>query len=95
MRRCRGCVVGLFGACGIDYCFAERQGLIEEAEQLAAEGAHALGPFVKVRGKPLWTSSCARCGRAATITLDPAPGAPEVYGDAVRAPCPVASSSPH
>ena len=89
MRRCKRCVVGLFGACSADYCFAERQGLIEEAERLAA--SHALGPFVKVRGSPVWASSCARCGRTATIALDPAPRAPEVYGEAVDAPCPVAT----
>ena len=88
MKRCKNCVVGVFGACGHDYCYGERAGLIEEAEYLATRGGHALGPFDKVRDHPIWRARCLRCGRSAAIALDPAPGELQVYGDATTTLCP-------
>lgn len=90
MRRCKNCVVGLFGACRPDYCYGERQGLIEEAEYLAAQGGHVLGSFDKVEGHPIWRSYCVHCGQSAAIALDPAPSEPQVYGDATSTVCPQA-----
>jgi hypothetical protein len=87
MRRCKNCVVGVLGACGPDYCYGERQGLIEEAEYLATRGGHALGSFDKVKGHPVWRARCVLCGRSAAIALDPGMGEPEVYGDATVSPC--------
>jgi len=88
MGQCKDCVVGLFGACRPDYCYGERQGLIEEAEYLATRGGHALGPFDKVKGHPIWRARCVQCGRSAAIALDPAQDEPQVYGDATTTRCP-------
>jgi hypothetical protein len=87
MRRCKGCVVGAFGACGADYCYGERQGLIEEAEYLATREGHVLGSFEKVEGQPIWRARCVQCGRRAAIALDPARGETQVYGEATTDPC--------
>jgi hypothetical protein len=90
MRRCKNCVVGLLSACRPDYCYGERQGLIEEAAYLAAQGGHVLGPFDKVAGQPVWRAHCVQCGQSAAIALDPGPGEPQVHGDATSTVCPQA-----
>ena len=87
-RRCKDCVVGILGACGADYCYGERQGLVEEAEALAEGKGHVLGSFDKVKGLPVWRAHCVRCGRSAAIALDPGPGEPQVYGEATTGRCP-------
>ena len=87
MGKCKNCLVGLFGGCRLDYCSAEREGLIEEAEQSAERHGHALAAFIKVRDYPIWQARCIRCGRSAAINLDPAQGEPDVYGEAVTADC--------
>jgi hypothetical protein len=88
MRRCKDCVVGLFGACRPDYCYGERQGLIEEAAHLAAQGGHVLGSFDKVAGHPVWRAHCVHCGQSAAIALDAGPGELRVYGEATATRCP-------
>jgi hypothetical protein len=89
MKKCKNCVVGLFGVCGIDYCHAEREGLIEEAQRSAEERGHSLAEFVKVQDYPIWQARCVRCGQLAAINLDPAPNEPDVYGEAALVTCPV------
>ena len=91
-KRCKGCTVGMFGACSLDYCYGERQGLIEEAQRFAQERGHVLSEFVKVKGYPVWQAQCARCGASAAIRLDPEPNEPEVYGHALSADCPSSES---
>ena len=88
MKRCRNCVTGLFWACGADYCYGERQGLIEEAQWQAEQRGHTLSAFAKDRGVPQWRARCTHCGREAVIRLDPAPDQADVYGEAVRTDCP-------
>ena len=87
MRRCRDCVTGLLWACGADYCYQERQGLIEEARWQAEQRGHKLATFVKDRDVPQWRARCTGCGQEAVIRLDPAPGQADVYGSAVRTDC--------
>ena len=87
MKRCKGCVAGVFGACGDDYCYGERQGLIEEAKYLATRKGHTLGTFDKVKWQPIWLARCVHCGRSAAIALDTAPDESQVYGDATTTPC--------
>lgn len=94
MAKCKNCVVGLFGACGPDYCSAEREGLIEEAQQSAGQHGHALTAFVKVKDYPIWKAECIRCGRSAAINLDPAQGEPDVYGEAATVDCLEADTEP-
>jgi hypothetical protein len=89
MKKCKNCVVALFGACGIDYCYAEREGLIEEAQRSAEQHGHSLGEFVKVPDHPIWQARCVRCGQLVAINLDPAPNEPDVYGEAASVACPV------
>ncbi|NIV30725.1 MAG: hypothetical protein GWN58_14865 [Anaerolineae bacterium] len=89
MKRCKNCVVGLFGACGIDYCRSEREGLIEQAQRSAEGRGHSLAEFVKVPDYPIWQARCVRCGQLAAINLDPAPNEPDVYGEAASVRCPV------
>ena len=89
MKRCKHCTVGLFWACGADYCYQERQGLIEEAQQRAAQRGHTLTAFAKDKGLPLWRARCGDCGHEAVIRLDPAPHQADVDGLAVHAACPV------
>lgn len=90
MKKCKNCVVGLFGACGIDYCYAEREGLIEEAQRSAEGRGHSLAEFVKVPDDPIWQAWCVRCGQLVAINLDPAPNEPDVYGEAASVTCPEA-----
>jgi hypothetical protein len=90
MRTCRGCVAGLFGVCGTDYCAPEREGLIEEAVRRSEQRGHTLTPFRQVKGRPVWDAECTRCGLSATICLNPAPGEPDIYGDAITQDCPSA-----
>lgn len=88
MKRCKNCVVGLFGACGIDYCYSEREGLREEAERRAEQRGHTLTEFVKAKDYPIWQAQCVRCGQLAAINLDPMVNEPDVYGEAVNDNCP-------
>jgi hypothetical protein len=88
MKKCKNCVVGLFGACGIDYCYSEREGLIEEAQRFAEQRGHSLAEFVKVQDYPIWQARCVRCGQLAAINLDPASNEPDVYGEAASVTCP-------
>jgi hypothetical protein len=88
MRKCRHCVTGLFWACASDYCYQERQGLIEEAEYRAEQHGHVLTSFAKDKGHPVWRARCSSCGLEAIIRLDPAPNEPDVYGEALTTDCP-------
>lgn len=90
MARCRNCTVGLLGACGIDYCQQEREVGIEELQQLARQQGHALTPFTKVKGYPIWQAWCVRCGQLASFNLDPEPGQPDISGSVVEGVCPAA-----
>jgi hypothetical protein len=87
MTRCKDCVVNLFGVCNPDYCYQERQGLVERAEDLAGQQGHTLTQFVKAKGLPIWHATCTRCGLRASICLDPQPGETDVYGAALTTPC--------
>lgn len=87
MSKCKDCVVGLLGACAGDYCRVEREILIEQALEHAAEHRHVLGPFVKRKGAPVWEACCTRCGKTAAITLDPAPGEPDLSGEVLTTEC--------
>jgi len=92
MGKCKDCLVGLFGACSGDYCRVERGILIEQAQHLAGQHGHVLGEFVKVKNRPIWEARCVQCGQGVAVTLDPAPGEPDVYGDALTTPCPEAEA---
>jgi predicted molibdopterin-dependent oxidoreductase YjgC len=87
-KRCKDCVVGLLGACGLDYCRQEREALIEEALLSAEARGHALSEFVKVQDHPIWEARCVHCGQLAAVCLDPAPNEPDVYGEALTTDCP-------
>lgn len=88
MERCKGCVAELLGACREDFCRAEREALIEEAERRARQHGHALGEFVKSKGCPVWRALCIHCGKPVLINLDPVPGEADIYGEALFANCP-------
>jgi len=88
MSKCRDCVVGLLGVCGVDYCRQEREVLIEQARQAAERRGHSLTEFVKVRNYPIWEALCVRCGRLAAINLDPVPNEADIYGEALAVNCP-------
>lgn len=90
--RCKDCVVGMLGACGGDYCAAERAGLIEQAQAAAEQRGHVLGEFVKLKGRPMWEARCRRCGRTATICLDPEEAGQDLTGPALVEACPVEKS---
>lgn len=87
MNRCKNCTVGLFGACRPDYCRQERQGLIEDALWAAEERGHILSAFAKVKRRPIWEARCICCGQLAAVCLDPGPGEPDVYGQALETIC--------
>jgi hypothetical protein len=88
MRKCKNCTTGLFWACASDYCYQERQGLVEEAQDRAEMHGHVLAPFVKERKQPVWRARCVGCGLEAVIRLDPSLGEPDVYGPALVMECP-------
>jgi hypothetical protein len=85
--RCKGCTVGLLGACNGDYCRVERTVLIQHARQIAEGRSHNLGEFAKVAGIATWRSYCECCGRPAIISLDLRPNKPDVYGEAITVGC--------
>jgi len=87
MTTCRNCVAQLLGACDGDYCHAERVGLIEQVERLAADRGHTLSPFEKTKGHPLWTAHCEVCGLQVMYTLDPEPGVMAIHGDLIESDC--------
>ena len=86
-KRCKNCVAGLFGACGVDYCRPERRGLIEDAHWTAEGRGHQLGPFAKLDGQAVWESRCVQCGGGVTVRLDPAPGEPDLAGGVLEGDC--------
>ena len=88
MSKCKDCVVGLLGVCGIDYCRQEREVLIEEAQQAAEQRGHSLTEFVKVKDHPIWEARCVRCGQLAAIHLDPVPNEADITGEALAGHCP-------
>jgi len=88
MRKCKNCVTGLFFACGSDYCFQERQGLVEEATFRAEQRGHTLSEFTKDRAFPVWRARCLHCNREAIYQLDPEPGESDVHGEALITDCP-------
>jgi hypothetical protein len=90
--RCKDCVVGLFGSCAGDYCAAERAGLVEQAQLAAELHGHALGEFAKVKGRPTWEARCTRCGRTATVCLDPECAGRDLSGPALSEGCPPGGS---
>ena len=88
MIRCKECAVGLLGACRLDYCQAEREALIEQAQQAAEAYGHPLTEFTKVKDYPIWQATCSLCGQTVAINLDPPAGEPDIYGTAVASACP-------
>jgi hypothetical protein len=86
-KKCRNCVVGLFGACGVDYCRSERHGLIEDAHWTAEGRGHQLEAFAKLEGQAAWQSRCVQCGRGVTVRLDPAPGEQDLAGEVLEVDC--------
>ncbi len=87
MARCKDCVVGILGACGVDYCRTERELLVDQARQLAEHRGHSLSGFIKEKNRPVWRASCIRCGLQAGINLDPSTDERDVFGEAVTAQC--------
>jgi hypothetical protein len=87
MRRCRDCVAKHLGSCR-DYCYDERQGLIEWAQVQCAELDHELDPFTQIPGYAAWVAHCIHCGRSVTVCLDALEGKEAVDGEAMRIPCP-------
>lgn len=88
MGKCRDCVASLLGVCRGDFCYTERVALVERTRRAAAQLGHKLGPFSKVEKQPVWEARCKHCGHRATITIDPQPGQPAMYGRAVTTACP-------
>ena len=88
MARCKGCSVGLLGACGVDYCRQEREAMVEQAERLARQYGHALTSFSKVKRYPIWQARCVHCGQRVSLNLDPKPNEPDISGPVVEAECP-------
>lgn len=88
-RSCKDldCVIEIFGHCRGEYCYPERQGLIERAQREARRLGHSLSPFEKVRNYAVWRAECERCGLEAAITLSAEAGEPEIYGDALGEAC--------
>jgi hypothetical protein len=95
MKKCRHCVTGLFWACDSDYCYQERQGLVEEAQFQTEQHGHVLTSFAKEKGRPIWRAECLGCGQEAIIRLDPAPNEPDVYGEALVTDCPERAQVPN
>jgi hypothetical protein len=93
-KSCKDCVVRIFGACRGEYCQPERIGLSEQAEREAAARGHVLGSFKKMRHYPIWQARCKQCGRIVAYTLDPAPGEPAIYGEALTVTCPKSAPQP-
>jgi hypothetical protein len=88
MSVCKDCVANLFGICREEYCYTERAALVERARRTADQLGHELTGFTKTEEQPVWQAQCTRCGRRATVTIDPEPGQPPISGEAVRADCP-------
>ena len=80
-------MVGLFGACGPDYCRQERRPLIEDARWSAEVRGHLLDTFGKWALQPVWQARCIKCGRAVTVRLDPDCGEPDLAGEALEEDC--------
>ncbi len=87
MRRCKGCVNRQLGPCQ-DYCYDERQGLIEWAQARSATLGHELGSFMQIPGYAVWVAHCIHCGRSAMVRLDPVEGKDAVDSEATQIPCP-------
>jgi len=89
MSSCKDCVAWQFGACRYkDYCLPERLALMEQAETLAAEQGHQLGEFSRVaEGLSLFRAVCIRCGRPATIDVNPGPDETDLFGEALTESC--------
>jgi hypothetical protein len=86
MRRCKDCVARQLGTCQ-DYCYDERQGLIERAQVRCAELGHELGPFAQIPGYAAWVAHCMHCGRSVTVYLDAVPGDESRDSEALRISC--------
>ena len=86
MRRCKDCGTKHMGPCR-DYCYDERQGLIEWAQAHSAELGHELGPFVQIRGYAVWIAHCIHCGRSVMVRLDPDVGEKVVESEALQVQC--------
>lgn len=95
MEKCKGCVADVLGICQGDFCRAEREALIEEAERRARQLGHALSDFVKSKGCPVWRARCIHCDEPVAINLDPAPGEAAIYGEAVETGCAATAGRPH
>ncbi|MCJ7736130.1 MAG: hypothetical protein MUQ10_02290 [Anaerolineae bacterium] len=88
MASCKECVAGRFGLCHSgEYCRVEREVLVEEAVRIVEERAHVMGECVKVKGCSQWVLRCELCGRSVLLDLNPAPGEPDISGDALAEDC--------
>ena len=87
MKRCQDCVIRHLGPCR-DYCYDERQGLIERAQVHCAELGHELKPFAQIPGYAAWVAHCMHCGRSVTVCLDAVEGNESLDSEAMRIPCP-------
>jgi hypothetical protein len=90
MGTCTECIAWQFGACrDKSYCLAERESLIEQAVARAAEHGHAPGEFSRRReGYSVFQAHCTRCSRVVAVDVNPAPGEPDVFGEALTVDCP-------
>jgi hypothetical protein len=86
VRRCRDCGTRHLGPCQ-DYCYDERQGLIEWVQEHCAALGHELGPFKQIPGYAVWAARCTLCGRLATVRLDPDEGEQAVESEAFKIIC--------
>jgi hypothetical protein len=86
MRRCKDCVARQLGTCQ-DYCYDERQGLIERAQVRGAELGHELGPFAQIPGYAAWVAHCMHCGRSVTVCMDAVEGNESLDSEAMWISC--------
>ncbi len=89
MGSCRKCSVWHLGVCtDMDYCRAERESLMEGAQQLAEQRGHALTAFVRVeQGLSIFQCQCMHCGKTVVIDVNPDPGEKDMYGEALIIIC--------
>ena len=89
MGSCRNCSAWHFGVCrDLNYCRAERESLMEGAQQLAEQRGHTLTEFARVElGLSIFQSQCIHCGETVIIDVNPGPGEKDMYGVALTTYC--------